>query len=162
MNNTHTLRIKKDLYEIEVNDKGEKIYFDMKDETLGEKIFKALDDIEAKKKSFETRMNEIISRNNIEMKDIAKLSISTGAGKEIYLLRCEFYREARIILDSILGENACQKIFGDTNYMDMYNDLAVELKPHLEKMGYDIKSKQKKLMRDFQNKKRNSFKKVIK
>jgi hypothetical protein len=44
------------------------------------------------------------------------------------------FKEMRVAVDAFLGEGACQKIFGDRNYIEMYDDLFRELAPHLEKM----------------------------
>ena len=37
-------------------------------------------------------------------------------------------------MDAFLGAGACQKIFGDRNYVEMYDDLFDQLAPHFEKM----------------------------
>ena len=42
-------------------------------------------------------------------------------------------------MDEFLGAGGVQKIFGDRNYPDMYNDLFDALKPHLEKIGISSK-----------------------
>lgn len=49
----------------------------------------------------------------------------------------KFYTDARAALDKFLGEGACQKIFGDKNYSDMFSDLLAALQPEFEKMGLD-------------------------
>ena len=46
----------------------------------------------------------------------------------------EAFKQMRAAMDVFLGEGACQKIFGDRNYIEMYDDLFKELAPHLEKM----------------------------
>lgn len=52
----------------------------------------------------------------------------------------KFYQDARAALDTFLGAGACQKIFGDKNYADMFADLLAALKPEFEKMGIDAES----------------------
>ena len=44
-------------------------------------------------------------------------------------------KELREIMDSFLGTNACQKIFGDRNYYEMYEDLFVEMSKPQEELG---------------------------
>ena len=44
------------------------------------------------------------------------------------------FKDMRVAMDGFLGEGACQKIFGDRNYLEMFSDLFDELAPHLEKM----------------------------
>lgn len=47
----------------------------------------------------------------------------------------DFYKDARRAADTFLGQGACQKIFGNQNYPDMFIDLLKQLTPHFEKMG---------------------------
>ena len=44
------------------------------------------------------------------------------------------FKEMRIAMDAFLGDGACQKIFGDRNYVEMYDELFEALAPHMEKM----------------------------
>lgn len=105
-----SLRIKKNnIYQIEVNDEGEYIEFDLEDIGLRSKLYKALDEI----KNLENEFNEKIKE------------IKTD--KEMAQIEEDFYKALRIIMDSFLGKGGCQKIFGDRNYANMYNDLFEEL-----------------------------------
>lgn len=150
------LRIKKDLYEIEVNDKGEKITFDLKDLSIPKRLNEAIERIDNETKIYNGRLNEILKKYNLKQEDIKNISISKGVGKEVYDLQMDFFGIARDILDSVLGENACQKIFGDSNYIEMFQDLFEALKPHFKKMKFDIKSKQKALLEKYNSNNKNA------
>ena len=124
------LRINKDLYVIEVNDKGETIEFGPDDIELVFKldraykaVLKVQDNLKAdlliiSKRQDVTKKGEMMSEND---KDTIK------AYKKAFM-------EMRAAYDGFLGEGACQKIFGDRNYLEMFNDLNNELQPHFEKM----------------------------
>ena len=46
----------------------------------------------------------------------------------------------REAMDKFLGKGGCQKVFGDTNYIGMYDDLFEALKPELDKMNIKMES----------------------
>ena len=126
-----SLRIeRKDIYTIEVNDKGETIEFDLADVELPFKCEKAW--AEQNKIAKDLQAQLVIIGKQEDKKQNGKLLTM----KEEKIL--EAYRKAfidmRVAMDGFLGEGACQKIFGDRNYLDMFNDLFEALKPHLEKM----------------------------
>lgn len=162
MQEKNSLRIKKDLYEIEVNDNGEKIYFDLKDISLGNKYLKAMDRIKEEQKRYSKDRKDILEKYNVKPEDVKEISIDKGIGKEIYQLEMDFFQVARNILDEVLGENACQKIFGDSNYPEMFNELAEALEPHFRRMKFDVKSHQKELLKKHNsNNKKGRYNKVI-
>ena len=126
-----SLRIeRKDIYTIEVNDKGETIEFDLVDIELPFKCEKAWAEVD-----------KITKELKAELVIISKQEDTKQNGKLLTLKEektLEAYRKAftgmRVAMDRFLGDGACQKIFGDRNYLEMYNDLFEELKPHLDKM----------------------------
>lgn len=162
MQEKNFIRIKKDLYEIEVNDNGDKISFDLKDISLGNKYLKAMDRVNAEQKRYNNERKNIFKKYNLNPEDIKEISISKGIGKELYQLEMNFYYAARNILDEVLGENACQKIFGDSNYPEMFTELAEALKPHFKKMQINVKSRQKELLDKYNSRnKKGNIKRVI-
>lgn len=135
------LRIqKRDLYEIEVNDEGETITFDLTDIGLPLKLAKAYDDIEEIRKQY--KIKELaISKKTYPKK---KTGVYSERDSELLNLLQSTFSEMRQAMDGFLGEGACQKIFGDSNYMEMFDELFEELAPHIEKMGMrmdDIKQR---------------------
>ncbi len=136
-----SLRIKnKDVYRIEVNDKGEFIEFDLKDVGSRLRLFEALDKIEEVQKEF----NEKVEKSMTE--------------KEMTILENEMFAKMREAMDIFLGKNGCQKIFGDSNYYEMYADLLKELnrkrpelggKSHLDKMGMSAENIRKRIQEKY-------------
>ena len=56
----------------------------------------------------------------------------------------EFFKKMRAAIDEFAGPGASNKIFGDKNYLEMFNDFMEEMQPHLEKMelkGIDVRKK---------------------
>jgi len=100
---------KKDIYKIKVNDKGEYIEFDLADISLRAKCYDALDELEKLQDEFSEKFKTI--------KD----------DKELAYIEKEMFQKMRNAMDVFLGEGACQKIFGDRNYYEMFNDLIREL-----------------------------------
>ena len=114
----------------EVNDKGETIEFDLVDVELPFKCERAW--AEVNKISKELQAQLVIINKQENTKQNGKL-LTTREEKILEAYRRSF-KEMRVAMDGFLGEGACQKIFGDRNYLEMYNDLFEALKPHLEKM----------------------------
>ncbi len=111
MNN---LRVKKDnIYRIEVNDDGEYIEFDLQDVSLNIKYYNALEEI-----------NSLMEETNKKQKE---LNERKAEAIEYLKLEDDTFKKSREIMDSFLGLNACQKIFGNRNYYDMFYDLVDEL-----------------------------------
>ncbi len=111
MNN---LRVKKDnIYRIEVNDDGEYIEFDLQDVSLNIKYYNALEEI-----------NSLMEETNKKQKELNERKAETI---EYLKLEDDTFKKSREIMDSFLGLNACQKIFGNRNYYDMFYDLVDEL-----------------------------------
>lgn len=126
-----SLRIeRKDIYTIEVNDKGETIEFDLVDVELPFKCERAI--AEVGRISNDLKAQLVIIGKQQDHKQGGKLMT---ANEEATLSAYrKAFKEMRVAVDEFLGEGACQKIFGDRNYIEMYDDLFTALAPHLEKM----------------------------
>ena len=127
----NSIRIeKRDIYTIEVNDMGETIEFDLVDIELPFKCDRALNevnrivkDLKAKLVIIEKQEDHKLPNEFMTANEKAKLEAHRAA-----------FKEMRVAMDAFLGEGACQKIFGDRNYMETYDDLFEQLEPHFEKM----------------------------
>ena len=127
----NSIRIeKKDIYTIEVNDNGDTIEFDLVDIELPFKCERALAEVNRIYKDLKGKL--VI----IEKKDDHKLDGEVMTANEKAKLEAHraAFKEMRVAMDAFLGEGACQKIFGDRNYVEMYDDLFEQLAPHFEKM----------------------------
>lgn len=143
---------KNGIYKIEVNDKGEYIEFDLDDIGVPIKCYESIEKIEKIEEETKKKIQEMIDSNDPEI------------NKKISYLENDMFREMRKIMDSFLGENGCQKIFGDRNYYSMYNDLFEELskkrkelggKSHFDMMGMEVKTINEKIMNKYQKGKEN-------
>lgn len=134
----NTLRIEnKDTYRIEVNDKGEYIEFDLSDISFGAKLYDAIKQV----KEIETKYTKLMQEAEQDL-------------DKYYELEKEMFIDTRKAMDTALGENACQKIFGDRNYYEMFNDLMDELsrpreelenKSHLDMIGIKAENIHKRI-----------------
>lgn len=127
----NSIRIeKKDIYTIEVNDLGETIEFDLVDIELPFKCERALAEVNRIYKELQGKLVIIEKREDHKLND----EIMTANEKAKLDAHRHAYKEMRVAMDAFLGAGACQKIFGDRNYVEMYDDLIEALAPHFEKM----------------------------
>lgn len=150
----NSLRIKnKDVYKIEVNDRGEYIEFDLNDIGLQVKCYEALEKMQHLEK--ETKEREVELKKKVEAEKMGLIEINKLSTQ----LQNEMFNKARKIMDNFLGEGACQKIFGDKNYFEMFDDLFDELsrkrpelggKSHFDKMGFKAQNINQRIMNKYQ------------
>ena len=149
------LRIeKRDIYTIEVNDNGDAIEFDLADIELPFKCERALFKIEKLRKEFNTKIQIISKKQDFKKKG----EYMSNNEKEYLKAQKEMFKSMRVAMDEFLGQGACQKIFGDRNYIEMYDDLMKELDPHLKKMELNFDGMKNRI----KNKYGNASNKVIK
>ena len=121
---------KKDIYTIEVNDMGETIEFDLVDIELPFKCERALAEVNRIYKDLKAKL-VIIEKQEDHKLDGEIMTANEKAKLEAHKTA---FMEMRVAMDAFLGAGACQKIFGDRNYVEMYDDLFEQLAPHFEKM----------------------------
>lgn len=134
------IRVKsKDLFKIEVNDKGEYIEFDLGDVSLNFRCYEAIDKITEITKEADKREKELMKAIIEEGEEF-----DTPNKREYAKLQHETFKKMREAMDSFLGEGACQKIFGDYNGFDMFDLLLEEFeKPRKELDGKSYFDKMK-------------------
>ena len=143
------LRIeKRDIYTIEVNDNGDTIEFDLADIELPFKCERALDKINKLKKDFNIKIKIINKKQDFTKKG----EYMSNNEKELLNAQKQMFKDMRIAMDEFLGQGACQKIFGDRNYLEMYDDLMKELNPHLDKMEFNLKGIKKRIIDKYADK----------
>lgn len=137
-----SLRIeRKDIYTIEVNDAGETIEFDLVDVELPFKCDRAFREVSRIDKDLKAKLVIISKQEDHPIKG----SIMTANEEAVVKAYNDAFREMRIAMDAFLGDGACQKIFGDRNYLDMYIDLEEALEPHLKKMQLNTEGISKRI-----------------
>lgn len=135
------LRIeKKDIYEIEVNDEGETIEFDLRDINLPDKAIKTAKNLKKENDFLQNRVKALTK----QYQDNKELLVEkVDEANKIY------YKKARAIFDEFLGEGACMKIFGATDRIGMFEDLFDALEPHFDKMKINIKAIKEDLVKKY-------------
>lgn len=156
----------KSKYTIEVNDEGDTISFDLADFRLTAKLLNVYTKLEELAQKCEKESKKIIEKEDkvvkmVEMENENKEKLTGPLNQNILDtmdLANDYYNEARKILDEFLGKDACKKIFGDTNYVNMFDDLFEQLTPHFKKMGLEYQKLQKGLTKKFAPKNLRSLK----
>lgn len=120
---------KSGLYEIEVNDNGDTIVIDAENIELPLLLNKMIEDCE--KIENQTKLQAKV----IDKKEVVQKGLITNIDEEYVKLYKKAYAQYRQAIDSFLGKGACQKIFGNRNYLSMWRDLMEALSPHLEKIN---------------------------
>ena len=123
--------VKQNEYVIEVNDNGDTISFNPGDTTL----LLRLDSFISKINKLENKYKGESFLFEKKKEEDLKNGILTKGDKEMLKKADKMLNECRKIADEFIGEGACQKIFGDTNYLGMFEDLLTALQPHFEKIG---------------------------
>ena len=114
------LRInRKDIYTIEVNDKGDTIEFDLGDIELPYKFQRAVDKVRSIQNKLKGKI-AIIEKQQDKKDKNHILSKNEDAMLKVWK---ECFSEMRAAMDEFLGVGGCDKIFGKANYIDMFNDL---------------------------------------
>ncbi len=160
------IRIKsKNEYVIEVNDNGDTISFDLSDPELMLKFDRAFNKVKEIEKVYhqkEKEINEreiqdeivegILTNTEREIQDEIVEGILTNTEREIQEFAVKCFKDMRNAFDEFLGKNGCQKIFGDKNYVSMYDDLIEALEPHFEKMGLNAKKLKNEVVDKYKDK----------
>lgn len=135
-----------DVYRIEVNDKGEYIEFNLLDIDLPFKFVNCGEQLTKKQEEYFETVSKIREKYSDDMETQIK---------EIHEIDNAFCSELRKIFDNLLGEGACQKIFGNINTVGMYNKLFDKLLPHFEKMELKHEKVQKEVYEKYMPKEKD-------
>lgn len=144
------------IYSIEVNDNGDCIYIDTADIGLQAKLVECFEQVEKESTIFSKKEQEILTK--IEKEERKENELYTENQKKYIKMQQDFYKKCREIMDKFLGEGACQKIFGDANYPQMFIDLFEQLEPHFKKMKINREKMQKDLYNKYMKKNVNILK----
>lgn len=139
---TNSIRVKSENeYIIEVNDAGDTISLDISDLSLPDKLLNTLQTLDQLTETYEKESQRIR-----ELPDSPGLNpyLSMKDEAQIELTR-EYFVKARQALDIFLGAGACQKIFGDRNFVSMFDSLLEQLQPHFKEMGLQLDAYKKRI-----------------
>lgn len=153
MENNNKVRIKRqeeDIYRINIADDGTEIVFDLADIGLAIKANKAFNDVEANRQRAITKIQVIDKKYANQAMNEKLQNQKDNETLEVYR---EMFVNNRRIMDRFLGlDGAMQKLFGDSNYLDMYDDLYEALEPHFKKMEINIEKVKARIEQRYKNK----------
>ena len=128
----------KNLYRIDIirdgKKTGEQLVFNLADVDLTLKYVEAYEKIDKIENNIKMQEVIISKRQDVPGKYISKNT------RDLHTLYSKSFKEMREAMDKFLGKGGCQKVFGDTNYIGMYDDLFEALKPELDKMNIKMES----------------------
>jgi len=135
---------KEGIKQIQVNDQGDYIEIDLMDIELPFKVDK-------------TR-KELVRQNGIYKNICKSLEKQYKDNEDLlrvkeYQAEVDYCKKCRQVLDGLLGEGACHKIFGDTNRYAMFDDYFEQLSETLGEMEIDIKAIKEKLVNKYKKNK---------
>lgn len=132
---------KEDVYKVEVNDNGEYIEFDLLDIELPTKIFNLSKELKKQTDFYNKKvaMVEKEFKNDPTMLFINKNKVDI-----------DFCNKLRSEFDKVLGEGACQKIFGNVNRIGMFDDLFEQLLPIFSNIADKTKDIKERLVKRYE------------
>lgn len=140
-------RAEEDLYKINIDDDGTEIVFDLADISLPIKCDTAFRKVESNQNSALSQI-KVIKNKYANQKMNEKLESQQAT--EIAKVYQDMFKKNRDIMDELFGlKGAMQHLFGDSNYLDMYNDLFEQLKPHFDKMELNVDSIKKRISKKY-------------
>ena len=145
-------RKEEDLYRINIADDGTEIVFDLADIGLPFKCQRAFQKVE---KNQQVAMGKVkaIEKRGTDL-NAGKNGLFTRLESEILQIYTEMFEKNREIMDEFFGcPGAMQLLFGDSNYMDMYDDLFEQFEPHFEKMHLNVDSIKERLQKKYAKRK---------
>ena len=128
-------RDESEFYQLEINDNGDYIEFDLTDIGLAERIMNASDELY---KLIEKEHEQIKQIEEQEKDEIERT-------RKLIKLDVQIDDEKRKLFDSFLGEGTCQKIFGNRRSEGQYFSLLEALEPHFKNMNVQIRKAKQKL-----------------
>lgn len=135
---------KEGIKRIQVNEEGDYIEFDLMDIELPLKV--------------DNTRKELIRQNNIYRNRCKALEKQYKDNQDLlmtnlYKAEIDYSNKCREVLDKLLGENACKKIFGDTNRYGMFDDYFEQLGEIFNKLEIDINAIKEKLINKYKKNK---------
>lgn len=131
-----SIRVNTDTKYIEVNDDGETIAINLADQSLPARFYDMLEDIGKKDKETQQKID-----------DLKKEDLSEN---EMHRREADIIRDVGLYfkgkMDSIFGEGACRKVFGDiVPGIDLYQDFFAQVTPYFEKFAKERAKKMNKI-----------------
>lgn len=131
---------KKGIKRIQVNEQGDYIELDLLDIELPFKVDNTRKELIRQTNIFKNRC-KALEKQYKDNQDLLRINQ--------YKAEVDFCKVCRKIIDGLLGENASQKIFGDTNRYGMFDDYFEQLAEHLDSLAIDVQTIKEELMKKY-------------
>lgn len=135
---------KKGVKQIQVNEQGDYIEIDLMDIELPFKVENTRNELIRQTKIFKNRC-KALEKQYKGNQDLLRLNQ--------YKAENDFCNKCREILDNLLGEGACLKIFGKTNRYGMFDEYFEQLANNLESLQIDIEAIKDDLIKKYKENK---------
>lgn len=145
-------RSEEEIYEVNISDDGKTIKFDLLDIDFPMRLNDAYNAIE---KNRQVCLGNIQVIKNKKYKDNKK-DLFNPKDLEINKEYKKMFIENRKILDGLFGEGTMQALFGDRDYLTMYDDMFDALQPVFEKLNLTVDGIKNKIEKKYGNKKSES------
>lgn len=163
MNDYITLK-KRDILKIGIKDEegmpkldknGKEIYieFDLEDITIPDRYDKCVYIIEKASNTLKNSLVIINKKQDVKGKGI--MTANEKAKVEAFKL---YYKSLEEGIDLFLGHGGTRKIFGETRYLTMFNDLSEMLEPIMPKLKINMESIEKKVKEKYSQPNKNVLK----
>ena len=131
---------KKGVKQIQVNENGDYIELDLMDIELPLKVDNTRKELIRQNSIFKNRC-KAVEKQYKDNKDLMRVNL--------YKAEIDYSNQCREVLDKLLGENACLKIFGETNRYGMFDDYFEQLSTILESLEIDINAIKEDLLQKY-------------
>lgn len=131
---------KKGVKQIQVNENGDYIELDLMDIELPLKVDKTRKELVRQNSIFKNRC-KAIEKQYKDNEDLVRVNL--------YKAEIDYCNKCREVLDELLGEGACLKIFGKTNRYGMFDDYFEQLATILESLEIDINAIKEELLQKY-------------
>ena len=149
-------RSQEDLYRINIADDGTEIVFDLADINLPFRCEKVFRDVNRNAQIVQGKIKALQNQVKEEKKDT---SLFDSVDMQIFRIYKEMFDKNRELMDEFFGcPGAMQKLFGDANYIDMYDDLFTQLEPHFEAMKLNVNGIKERLSKKYRKQRNNVLK----
>ena len=144
-NKIRIIRKEEDLYRIDISDDGKEIVLDLADIALPLKINRVFNKAQNNINSTRSKIKVLENRTGND----DSVGVMTRFEHDLNQTLVDMYRENRKIMDEVFGEGAIQTLFGDTDYIDMYDDLFELLEPHFDKIELNVEGIKNRLAKKY-------------
>lgn len=131
---------KKGVKQIQVNENGDYIELDLMDIELPLKVDKTRKELVRQNSIFKNRC-KAIEKQYKDNEDLVRVNL--------YKAEIDYCNKCREVLDELLGDGACLKIFGKTNRYGMFDDYFEQLATILESLEIDINAIKEELLQKY-------------